>query len=207
MTFVVAFARPDVALLASDTRTTMRPAPDAPATAYNDADAKIFPWETGWLASGPSVAWGEALLAGVSAADAMRELERTNPAMAPIVRERQLTMTIGTDEAGCFRHCVDWQGVDRFPGSEHLPVALCPNGSDPATLQRLMNAYQAEIRGEPLPIVLEATARLYAAVYAHCGPGGTVSPLLLVGLAHVDGRRELLGPLSHDAFLHEAAHV
>ncbi len=207
MSFLVAFARPDFALLASDTRTTTRPAPDAPATEFNDEGVKIAPWGTGWLASGPSLAWRDAMLAGVSHADAMRALEETDPAMASIVRERQLTCIVGIDAAGCFRHVHDWRGAERFPGPQHVAAALCPNGSDPATLQRLLNGYQSAIRGAPLPAVLEATAQLYGAVYAHCGPDGTISPLLSVGLVHADGRQELLGPLPHDAFLGEVAHV
>jgi hypothetical protein len=207
MTFLVAFARPEFALLASDTRTTRRSTPDGPATGFDDAGVKVRPTDTGWLAAGPSMCWRDAMLAGTSPADAMRELEAESPAMAELVRERQLTFTIGTDASGCFRDCVDWFGAERFPGPQHLAAALCPNGSDPATLQRLLNGYQAAIKREPLPIVLEATARLYAAVYVHCGPRGTVSPLLTIGLVDAAGRRELLEPQPHDAFLREAAHV
>ncbi len=204
MTFLVAFARPDFALLASDTRTTMRSAPDAPALDHDDAGAKIFPWETGWLASGPSIAWRKAVLAGEDRAET---LARLAPEQAQMVRERQLTMTIGVDAAGCFRHVLTWEGVERFPGPQHIAAALCPTGSDPATLQRLLNSYQAEITRAPLPLVLEATARLYAIVYAHCGPDGTVSPLLTVGLVHPSGRRALLGPQPHDAIFVEVAHA
>jgi hypothetical protein len=213
MTFLVAFARPDFALLASDTRSTYRPAPDAPAVGFTDDGVKIQPFGTGWLASGPSEVWRQVVLDADAARDpgaytgAMRKLDASAPALAAVIRERQLTMTIGMDAGGCFRHVADWQGVERFPGPPHHVVALCPNGSDPATMQRRLNAYQAAIRRAALPEILRATAQLYAAVYGHCGPQGTVSPLLSVGLAHMDGRRELLGPLSHDAFLHEVAHV
>ena len=185
MTFLVSFARPDVALLASDTRTTIRPAIDAPATSFTDGGCKLFRVGTGWLASGPSVAWRDALLAGTPPAAAIRALE---PAEAQIIRERQLTMRV--DARG--RHVTDWGGVARFADvAPSHSVALCPNGSDPAVVLRLLDVYQAHIRGATLPALLAVTEWLYAAVYEHCGPQGTISPCVTIGLAWPDGRRSL----------------
>ncbi len=199
VTFLVAFARPDVALLASDTRTTYRPAPDAAATGYDDAGVKIQEWGDGWLASGPSMRWRDAMLAGCAPVDAMRALETEDPELAAVVRERQLTLTVGPGE----RHVTAWDGSPRFANAQpHEAVALCPNGSDPAVMQRLLNAYQRTIRRRRVRDLVRATTTLYGAVYAHCGPAGTVSPVVSIGLV-LPHARQLLGPFpTHQEVVH-----
>lgn len=201
VTFLLAFARPEFALLASDSRATMRPTPDAPASGWSDEGVKILPWGSGWLASGPSLTWRDAFVAG---RDPLAALEAAMPpADAAIIGERQLTICVGADDGRTFRRAFDARMRERFPGSPHLAVGLCPNGSVPGVMRSLLDGYQRELTGAGLPEVLAATARLYAAVYAHCGPAGTVSPLLSIGLVDAKGSRELLGPFPHVAFLEE----
>jgi hypothetical protein len=209
MTFILALARPDFALLAADTRSTVRDGPDLPATAVTDDGVKLFPFRAGWLASSPCVAWREALLEGACPADVMRELEASSPDIAQVVRERQLTLIVDVGADGCVRQALDWRGVERFPGSMHVAVILAPNGSDVTLVRAQLRAFQATIADAPLPLVQAAVARFYRWMYGHCGPDGTVSPLLSIGLVYPDGGRELLGPFPHDAFLSESevAHV
>lgn len=211
MTFLVAFAQRGVAVLASDTRTTWRPEPDAPASWFDDTRVKLHEVAGGWIASGPSVCWRESMVAAIGdsadvrgavqawAPGALQRFEAEEPAAASIMRERQLTFVVGAGAGVCYRYAFDWSGQPMFatalPGEA---LALCPNGSDPAHLQRLLNGFQRAIRHAAVPDVLEALAVLYGAVYAHCGPNGTVSPLITVGLVGADGRRELVGPVSHD---------
>lgn len=204
MTFLVAFARPELALLASDTRTTLRSAPDGPASGFHDDGVKIFPWGSGWLASGPSPLWRDAFVAGRDPQAILQEIEQQDPAHAALVRERQLTIMVCADGGRCVRRALDACGMDRFPGSSpHLAIALAPNGSEPTVLRSLLDDYQRQIAGVAIREVLAATARLYAAVYAHCGPQGAISPLLSIGLVNGKGSRELLGPLPHAVYLDE----
>jgi hypothetical protein len=198
MTFLVAFARPDFALLASDTRSTTRPAPDAAATSFSDDGVKVFQWDTGWLASGPSVLFRDALLKGRAAIGDLEPIE------AALVRERQLTISVGIRNGRCFRRAEKWDGAERFIGDQDLPVALCPNGSDPLTMQLLLNAYQLEIKGRAITDAIHATKRLYHAVYEHTGPQGTISPLLAIALVRASGVRHLVGPIH---VLEEVAHA
>ncbi len=204
MTFLVAFARPDFAVLASDTRTRFHQTAYGDCTGFSDDDVKLKPCGNGWLASGPSLAWRDVVLTAHAARDnnaymrAMRELEEQQPEDARFIAERQQTIRIGANDAGCFRQYFNWMGLELGGGDATVPVPLYPVGSKPAALQQRFTAYQHAVRAASLPAILTATAGLYRDVYAHCGPEGSMSPLLSVGIVWADGRRTLVGPLPHD---------
>lgn len=131
MTFTIAAATPQCAFVASDTRIVHREPPDGPPLLVSDEGCKILAHNGGWLASGPSVDWLDAMLAGRAPADVMRELD---PVHAAIVRERQVTFLV--DRTG--RRALTWSGEPRFPdATPTTTLASCPNGSDPVVLQRL----------------------------------------------------------------------
>lgn len=198
MTFTIAFARPDFSLIASDTRSTARAHPDGPALGYEDGGAKIYAFGDGWLASGPSVEFRERILAGMRPCEALAAIEEQGAAWAAAVRERQGTLRIGPGTS----ECLSWNGLPKFPDDgPHLVQSLCPNGSEPAVMQRFLDAYQAAIRGRSLADVLVETRRLFARAFAHCGVHGTVSPSFYVGIVWPDARRELLGPFQASVLL------
>jgi hypothetical protein len=217
MTLIVSAVTRGLAFVASDTRTTYRD-PGGAVVDVDDLGAKVMPAGTGWVASGPSVAWREGMQRAVAGAEdlpaairawapaALGELEAARPHLAQRIRERQTTFAIGLGPAGDpWRLALDWGGADRFCGAQsHETLALCPNGSDPAVMQRLLNAYQRAIRAAVLPDVLRATAQLYRLAADHCGPHGTMSRRVGVGLVFPDGRRMLLGPVSHDELAAQA---
>jgi hypothetical protein len=209
MTLLVSAVTRDVAFIASDSRTVYR-GPDEAVVDVDDMGAKVVAVGTGWLASGPSVAWREGMQRAVAGAEdlpaairawapaALGELEAARPHLAQRVRTRQTTHAVGIGPAGPWRVVLRWDGTDAFPDAgAHEVLALCPNGSDPAVLQRLLNAYARAIRAAVLPDVLRATAQLYRLAADHCGPDGTMSRLVCVGLVFPDGRRQLVGPVSH----------
>ena len=190
MTFLVAFARKDFALLASDTRSVRRETPDGPVVDFSDEGEKIVEYDTGWLASGPCKAWREAFLAGRDPVDFMRELEIEDPEFAGIVRDRQSTLIV---EPGT-RRMLDCEGCVRFPDAKPSTVlSLCPNGSLPAAMQRLLDNYQRMIAGCGLDLVLHATHALYRSAYEHCGPNGASGPKFHAAIVTTDGRREMFG--------------
>jgi hypothetical protein len=132
-------------------------------------------------------------------------LKAEQPAWARHVRDYQKTFIVGCNAAGPFRLCVDWRWREQFSG---VPagnvVAPRPVDADRASWQHLLHAYAAEIKDRRLPVVLEATARLFGAIYELCGPEGSVSPQLAIGVVYQSGRRQHFGPRPHDVFLTDA---
>jgi hypothetical protein len=201
VTFIVAFARPDFALLAADTRLTMKAAPGTPALGFQDDAIKLFPWETGWMVSGPMNSWARAIRAGVTR-KAMGALKRTTPVWAQHVRDYQKTFIIGCNAAGPFRRCTDWRGRELVPGAD--PIAPRPWDAEATAWRQFLGLYAAEIKDQRLPVVLETTARLFHAIYRLCGPDGSVSPQVAVGVVYRSGRRQHFGPQPHGTFVTDA---
>lgn len=193
MTFAIAFARRDFALLAADTRNTLVSDPLAPGVGFRDDAEKVIAWETGWMCSAPWMPWGAAIRAGVTR-KYMGRLKAVRPECAQYVRDYQTTFVVGVNAAGPFRQCLDWRGREKFPTTPpENPVAPRPEGADHNTWLRLGLAYATAIADRPELEVLEATARLFRAMYETCGPAGAVSPLLTIGLVYADGHREYIG--------------
>jgi hypothetical protein len=224
MTFCLGLARDHWALVAADTRTRWReyaldePEPwDTPVLRVVDGGLKLLPLPTGWLVGGPSVQWRDRahdamrhatrlpeLLAAhhAFAGPAMVALEAECPGEASGVRERQSTILVVRSAEGFAGAHVDWAGRERWPGLDGRVSALCPE-LPLATMLARVTAYQAAVQHErDLRRVVRATAALFAEVYAECGPEGSVSGEVAIGLIDDQGRR-LIGPCPHTELLGE----
>lgn len=223
MTLVLALAMPDYALLATDTRVRVRSLDGRSASLFDAPIVGIehrlklrrLPWA--WFAGAGQSEWTERLGAALAAlgrdlnpsriraalgaeADvAMSQLEREWPEVAAHVRQHQrLWIVCGNGDAGFLQLCTDWSGRDLW---SDLPIgrATCsgPPEIAPDALQPLLNAYQRSVCGTPnLADVLRHTADFAAAVAARCGPCGSVSELLEVGVL----RREADGSVVQDYY-------
>ena len=207
MTFLVSFARSDVALLASDMRTRWRGLDDdAPVECWDDGTVKVVPFTAGFLAGGPFVRFKDALAAQLQEATSPSEvralvhagapvlLDAVEPEARPLLQVRHMTHVIGATAGRVWRLVLRWDGADVFPGTpDPVVCALGPTGTTPAQLLPFINTYQAYVaRRQDVAEILHATVALYGRVYRLCGPAGAVSPRLTVGLVRPSGARELI---------------
>ncbi len=208
MTLLVSWATPTLALLASDTRTRWRAlADDAPIERIDDTQCKVRACAAGWMASGPFVDWAQRLAERLADAESPNEVRARLRRWAPgalaaldeptatLLRERQMMLVVGSTAGREWRLALGWDGADLFPDArDDRVICVAPNGTEPATIRPLVDAYQAKIHAG-LAESIRATRALFGAVHQLCGPTGAVSPALHVGI--VQGQtRQLLGPLA-----------
>lgn len=220
MTFVIAYARPDLGLVAADTRLSERywgvdgTGEIAPPHPVSDSAHKLFPISGGWLLSAlpPAVtALLEPELLALRGVDAigptMRVLRaRLQGTQLPEGLARRL-------EAGCVwgLSAVDARIAYRgwtLAGDEYLSPSrgevgfALPPGADGPEATHAVIAYRNELlereRSWDLPALLRRTAALFAEIHGRCGPVGAVSEEVEIGLLELghDGRarHRYLGP-------------
>ena len=209
MTFIVAFAEPDFALIASDTRSRWRvyddsiPIADAAVHSFADGRDKIAAAGAGWFTSSPLSAHRELLtarLAGRARAPTLAEMGAAiRAATAELVLdpreqehfcERQHIVFIGSDDGAVF----DFAGR-QLDGLKRA-WCFCPAELPVAAARALIDAYDRRrreittfLRGEDrITALVDATTTLFHAVVDHCGPHGAVSDHVTIALLVRDAR-------------------
>ncbi len=195
MTFIVAWATPDLGLIAADRREWRIEAPGAPPQRVSDNLGKIHPTGDGWVATGGSVDLAAAV-ARTFADFHFTSVQDLTPHVERIRRELpELLGPPGVAKSwlisgGMERRCI---GVDWWTGAIQLAPPGCVGVGAPYPFTQeqigdLVAEYGRQIAAHvnkgrdrtPAGVggAKAATRDLFAQVRARCGPEGSVSPAL-----------------------------
>ncbi len=215
MTFALAFARSDYALIAADTRQRLVQFDDDGTKRVLDSrdDAlKLRPLADAWCVWPAMHKWPlrvhprlEALKAvspaaiqatlRTAAAELMPEFDRADPHVARSERDHGTLLVIGVlPQTGFYRIGLTWDGVDAFGGlSPDAVAAAGPTEIPMATQQAALATYRAAVDRGPLPAVLRATAQLIHEIALAGGPAGAVSDFLNIGVLRRSSAGNVIG--------------
>jgi hypothetical protein len=212
MTFVLATAWPELALLAVDTRLRLKDTAGA-LLGFADTGAKLGTSRDGWWSASGDYALQELLaplaadetaaaLPALLAAHGVPFMGRLEPAIwAATMREQQRVLVVSRNGAGFRSLELDWRGQPRDDDPGYCCTrAVKPVGLGRARFDELIDLFHRdarELRGDRAAL-LRRVGALFARIYAETGAEGCVSADVEVGLISHAGC-ERLGPMPHAA--------
>jgi hypothetical protein len=194
VTFVVGWARRDLALVAADVRVahaTIDPdGRDITRSGYSDTGRKLWPLKMGWVGVGGHDQWVQAIYRDICGevgdirrlvrqAAQRRALELATPWTKKFTR----FWCVCAEDDGLKAHFLNWEGRPAVQVRPGCAVSITtPREFSATEMSHLMGAYGRLIRTcQDRQSAAIATAELWQAIIARVGTDGAYSPVLELG--------------------------